>query len=350
MKNKFTLALGVILLAVLILTLSILTFTLVTVSQDEFVPDDNSDIKLVVLGDSIAEAVLGPSPISEREYYSYCTLLGQINGFIYHNRAVSGYETKHLLEYLNREKDDSAYVHLTRVREADVIVISILGNDFLLNGFNENVISSMNDDYTAADAILEKSYQNIDGIVKRIRSLNPDVELIIQTVYNPVYPESKIMAQWAIDTLINDYGVTKDDLHHIASKLINRLNNVLFEYLKNNPDSFRIADVNAKFDAIYKARPERLDRFIYEDYIHPSNEGHAIIMSTVQSVLEDLGLCDSYNALVNYKNVKIEQLHRLYDGTEAKLGEIESKIKGAHTIDEVTEIYFDGTYGIVPKY
>ena len=350
MKRKFSLALGGIVLAVVIIALVVLTTLLITAPKDDFVPDDNSDIKLVVLGDSIAEAVLGPSPISEREDYSYCSLLGQINGFTYHNRAVSGYETKHLLEYISREKDDSAYAHITKIKEADVIVISILGNDFLLNGFNENIISAMNDDYTRADAILANSYVNIDGIVKRIRTLNPDVELIIQTVYNPMFPESLIMEPWALETLLNDYDVKKEDLHHIASKLINRLNNVLFEYLKNNPDSFRIADVNAKFDAIYKARPERLDRFIYEDYIHPSNEGHAIIMSTVQSVLEDLGLCDPYNALVNYKNVKIAQLHRLYDDTEVKVSEVESKIKSAYTIDEVTEVYFDGVYGVDPIY
>ena len=53
--------------------------------------------KLVLfLGDSIAEAFAGPSPLIERENYGYYGILGTINGYEYYNRAVSGYQTKHL--------------------------------------------------------------------------------------------------------------------------------------------------------------------------------------------------------------------------------------------------------------
>ena len=318
--------------------------------KEEYQPLDNSDVNLVVLGDSIAEAILGPAPITEREDYSYCGILGQINGFTYHNRAVSGHQTGHLLDYLNREGDDSAYTHITHVKQADIIVISILGNDLLLTQFNQKIIDSMVNDYVETDKILEQSYKNIDGIIKRIKELNPDVDVIIQTVYNPVYPESTILGERTVQTLIDNYGVTRNDLYKIGGKLINRLNNVLRDYLVDNPGAFRIADVNAKFDAFYQDRAERLNRFIYEDCIHPSNEGHAVIASAVQSVLQDLGYADAYNALINYKTLCVNRLNRLFIGTELNLKEIIDKINKANTIDEVTEVYFDSIEGTTPIY
>ena len=158
---------------------------------------DNSQTKIIVLGDSIAEGVLGPTPVVERDNYSYLGVVGQINGFTYRNRAISGHKSGQLLEYISREADDTAYAPITHIMEADVIVVSILGNDLLQVGFSKYVMKALETpaDYTEVDALLDESYSNIEGIVARLKELNPDAELLIQTVYNPMYPGSTTMGE-----------------------------------------------------------------------------------------------------------------------------------------------------------
>lgn len=48
---------------------------------------------IVYLGDSIAEALIGPSPLSERDNYGYYAIVGKTNGFNYYNHSVSGHKT-----------------------------------------------------------------------------------------------------------------------------------------------------------------------------------------------------------------------------------------------------------------
>jgi lysophospholipase L1-like esterase len=311
---------------------------------------DNSGTKLLVLGDSIAEAILGPTPITERENYSYCGIVGQINGYTYNNRSISGHTTAQCLEYVSQTEDTTAYVPITLIKEADVIEISILGNDLLQNNFNTKLIAALNGDFTKVDEILGKSYDNIDGIVKRIKELNPDVTLIIQTVYNPVYPGSTIIDEKTIDTIINDYGKTRSDLYNVGGLLINRMNDVLFTYIRNNPGAFIILDVNAKFDALYRADSSRLDRLIYNDCVHPSSEGHAVIACLLQEKLEDLGLADHDYAMANYKSLRCSQLERLYSDTSVNVKTVKKAINAATTYNSVNDVYFDAVDGVTPNY
>ena len=94
-------------------------------------PADKTDI--VYLGDSIAEGILGASPLGLRHEYAYANVLGRRNDYQYYNHSVSGHLTKDLLAILqNEDLDyDGARGLLLHVKEADVIHISILGNDVL---------------------------------------------------------------------------------------------------------------------------------------------------------------------------------------------------------------------------
>ncbi len=96
---------------------------------------------IVYLGDSIAEALLGPSPVAERDNYGYYAILGKINGMKYYNHSVSGHktssyasgydeETGGLLGMLNRDGEDGALMK-THLEQADIIHISVLGNNIL---------------------------------------------------------------------------------------------------------------------------------------------------------------------------------------------------------------------------
>lgn len=312
---------------------------------------DNSDIKIVVLGDSIAEGIIGPTPAIERDYYSYLGVVGQINGFTYRNRSVSGHTTKQMLEYISKEADDTAYAPITHIKEADVIVVSILGNDLLQRDFDKFSFNAIENDFTEVDNVLERSYANVEKIVKRLRELNPDCALLFQTVYNPMHPGSTLMSESSKQKIRDKYeGWIESDFYTMAGLLINRLNNVLYRCHAAHPDDFEIIDVNGKFDALHRADENRLDRLIYPDFIHPSNEGHAVIASVIQQRLEELGIADHDYALKNYKELRKEQLDRLYKDTAVDRKKTKKAIDKATTMDAVTQVYFDAVDGVTPNY
>lgn len=312
---------------------------------------DNANVKIVALGDSIAEGILGPSPVIERDYYSYLGVVGQINGFTYRNRSVSGHKTGQLLEYVSKEKDDTAYTPITHIKEADVIVVSILGNDLLQVGFDQYAFKALEGDYAEVDSLLEKSYENVEKTIKRLRELNPKCALLFQTVYNPMFPGSTTMNEKSKQIIRDKYNGWKEtDFYAMAGLLINRLNNVLYRCKAAHPEDFAIIDVNGKFDALYKADENRLKRLIYPDCVHPSNEGHAVIASVLQQKIEELGIANHDYALQNYKKLRTEQLDRLYKGTKVNRKKAKKAINGATTMDAVTEAYFNAINGVMPNY
>lgn len=59
-------------IAIFLIIIFSITFIFTSCGKDE----DEKRLSIVYLGDSIAEAVLGPSPICERERYGYFAVLG----------------------------------------------------------------------------------------------------------------------------------------------------------------------------------------------------------------------------------------------------------------------------------
>lgn len=103
--------------------------------------DKGADKKLniVFLGDSIAEALIGASPVSERDNYGYYAIVGKTNDFNYYNHSMSGHLTsgnmadkkgEGLLEVISRTTEKATLIR-THIVEADVIHISVLGNNIL---------------------------------------------------------------------------------------------------------------------------------------------------------------------------------------------------------------------------
>lgn len=310
---------------------------------------EKKNLKIVYLGDSIAEAILGPSPISERDYYGYFSLLGKRNDFNFINRSVSGHKSDQLLEYINR-KDDGATITESHIRTADIIHISILGNDLLQNGLSNIVLNAVNSNYDTYNLILAEARINIKLIVQRIRELNPNAKLFFQNVYNPIYPNSPVLSSYAYDYLEQrDFG--DDDLRQLGNKLLGMLTSVLSDYLLENPGEFVIVDALSEFDRIYKENPLRGKALIYSDGVHPSNEGHAVLADLNQRVFEEEGLVVSpKKSLVKYKKLRIEQLERLFGETDLDIKDVSKKIRAAQSAEEVTKIYFENTNDFVPIY
>jgi len=82
--------------------------------------------------------------------------------------AIGGSETKDLLDYILQKRFKDRTNPTKPITEADVIVISILGNDLLNHGFPEHLKNSLETppSFTGYDAVLSESYKNLDKIVK----------------------------------------------------------------------------------------------------------------------------------------------------------------------------------------
>lgn len=308
----------------------------------------NEEQKLIVyLGDSIAEAIAGMSPISERENYGYYALIGKRNNYIYRNRSVSGDQSKDLLKLIQEEDSDGMMIQ-SLLKEADIIHISILGNDFLLNDLGSMIISAAKDNYTFVDNIVKNSTENFAEIISILKSYNEDVLIMVETIYNPVFEYSTLISPYARGELTK-MGIDETQYRELAGNLINKLNNIIKDYYKENPNDICLLDVNDVFDKIYQSDNTRGKNLIFSDDIHPSNEGHAVIADTIQTKLEELDLANKKSAVKEYKKIKIEQLERMYcENVDVK--SVTKQIKKAESCSEITKIYFAATNGKIPNY
>lgn len=341
--------------------------------NDDPVPSDKKEI--VYLGDSIAEGILGASPLGLRQEYAYANVLGRRNDYVYYNHSVSGHLTKDLLAILQNELNyDGARALLLHVSEADVIHISILGNDVLQDrtdgAFESDHVTMHNiileaakgrytsidrvlNGYTAGEVTTVGSVENIKGIVDALKRLNPDALIIFQSVYNPIMDvDTPLIKQETRDALTEaEFEITLDSLHYLGDLLIKRLNSALTTVLATEgyEDSFVIADGHAAFNEVYNADRSRAERLIYPDGIHPSNEGHAVLADLTQGILEEKGLAKASSALAGYKVMRKNVLAD-YFAEQTDVAAVSAKIDAAATCAEVTEIFFDATQGLKADY
>jgi len=308
---------------------------------------------VLFLGDSIAEGVAGPTPVVERESYAYYGIIGNINGYEYYNRGVSGATTKTLAAYVQKE-DDGINMVESLITTADVIHISIIGNDLLNTNRDQMLINAANGNF---DYVLSKkatAKANITKIIQRIRTLNPDVTLILQTLYNPVAEKSPLVTAYARSVLAS-MGYSEADYHGLMAELITMMNDVFHEYLAENTVTakdgtvtapFELIDVYSAIERVYQTDKARYDTLFCEDGIHPFNEGHAIMAELLQAKLTELGL-QGANTLEKYKDIRRAQVARLYAET-ADVAAVQSAINAATDMSALTKAYFDGTKQFVP--
>lgn len=304
-------------------------------------------LKIVYLGDSIAEALLGPSPVSERENYGYYALIGRRNNYNYINRAVSGHQTKDMLALLD-QPDENGLKTISHLRTADIIHVSILGNDFLQTNLGEIILLAANDDYEMVNAILVKSRKNFATIYETLRGYNEDAVIMFQTIYNPVAPETSLVGQ-SVRTRLAAMDIYDEKYRELGDDILSMLNAVIRDYLAAHEGAFYITDAYEAFNNIHKEDAVRGEALIYPDWVHPSNEGHAVMADTLQQQLEDLGLADAKKAVKQYKKIRLEQIKRMYDG-QVDYKSFKASLKSAQTCTEVTKIYFDATRGKLPLY
>lgn len=167
---------------------------------------------------------------------------------------------------------------LSALKEAEIISISIGGNNFLLS----NLIGLMFDglvksDYSKMDAIAEGFYKDFCTIMNIINENNPDAVVLMQTLYNP-----------QSGTLREVYGEGQK-----------RLNEMVAKYSTEHPDEIIVVEVGA-------ALGDDMECFAADD-IHPSAKGNELIAVEILKTLDSHGIAE-------YKEPVIETAGGDFDG------------------------------------
>ena len=244
---------------------AVMLFSLTVIGFAE--EEEKEKLNYLLLGDSIARG----SGVLNNEEACFGRIVADTNGYNYKNRGIDGFTT----DALNKELDKAAVI--ADVAEADIISISIGGNDFLGKTIFFNmiklVIEAAFGNLDNSIKTVDRAYENFCSIIGKIKEINPDAVILFQTLYAPNYP--LVGAQ--LETIIS------------------LLNERQLSYLDENPGAFTVVDVHAALRGVYG--------FTALDTIHPNAKGNVIIAREVLKVLKELGLGDKTEPVINHPGV-----------------------------------------------
>lgn len=235
---------------------------------NSFAKTDDKKLNYVVLGDSIAMGFA----VLNRDKAAYGKIIADTNDYNYVNYGIDGLRSWDLIDQL--KYDDSVVKSVT---EADIISLSIGGNDFLQQDLVKVILQVSQGNYKILNDVERNFIEYFATIIDEIKALNPDVTLLVQTLYNP---------RW-------------DFLRDFFDEAVVRVNNTILNYYSENPDAFYLVDVHSVFT---KDHPE----YIAIDTVHPSAVGNVVIARIVQSKLCEIGLSDTEEIVV--KSIGIDEL------------------------------------------
>lgn len=239
-----------------ILVIFIMFFQVCCLSANASENEDN--LKFLVMGDSIAAGTGLVAP----EECCYGSLIAKANGYNYKNIAYLGKTARSLswnLEYY--PEDDYISSTILEVMDADIISISVGGNDLLWDNLIEKINQALfYDNYEMIDRLINEFYYNIKSIAISINAINPDATVLIQTLYNPRF-----------DVLAGVYQYATENLNRKIKEVSEEL-----------PGYFYVVDVASDLG--------RNPLYYSVDTLHPSKLGHYEIARSYLKLLNDLGL------------------------------------------------------------
>lgn len=241
-------------------------------------------ISYVALGDSIASGTIysGKVITSYTTYFhEYLKTQYPLATVTKSSLATDGDRTNELYGKLglnSQTSQDNALI--SAVTNADIITLSIGGNNLMqaakdsssIGGYNFNFINTA----IADQGLLDFQNQWVP-IISKIKSLNPNVQLIVTTTYNP-------------------YNETDASLHNTVDSYLFRVNSTgVNDYIINNSGSlgYSVANVYQYFDANYKNNMGAVTYFypnpndIWGNLTrnpHPNDEGQRIITNLCKGV------------------------------------------------------------------
>ena len=277
---------------------------------------------VLILGDSISAG----DGLKEGEfgYYDY---VADCTGGTLTNLAKSGSTTSDVIAVI----DDAA--NKDTIADADIICISAGGNDLMqpAKAYFETMAKEGESLIDTAKRIVKEgdrvsillavngkikpsrkdAQANYVKIVEKLRAMNPDAEIIFETLYNPFEISPDVVKASGYSD--EDYGSLKniingheDYLNNVMRALSGvPLKNVLGDTIKVNEvevekvEGVKVADVEAAFEGrgwIYNN--------ILEKDIHPTPLGHVLIAATV---LEQIGGTNIQSARMGETVIKQKQ-------------------------------------------
>ena len=219
--------------------------TVQTMQEQEMPPFIPQDLTLVALGDSLTEGVGDSTESGGYIPYLQSLLEGEeeINKTTFSNFGVAGSGSDQLLKSVQTEEVKTA------VQEADLVIVTIGGND-MMKVVQENLTSLNKVDFEEQKGLFEK---NINSMIKTIRQENVDSYIVLVGLYNPFnqwFPEIKEMNE-----VVNEWNEGSQK--------------VLFQYS------------NTHFVDIMKVFENAEENVLYTDYFHPNNKGYELIAQEV---------------------------------------------------------------------
>lgn len=285
------------LLALIMIPLSVQTYSADESTENSEINSESSSEqsldkkpkKLVALGDSITRGY----GLADDEK-SYVEILTDECGFESNNFAVNGRTSVVLLESLEKPEEDEKQA----LEQADYIVMSIGGNDmlYLLNKLVNGVLpsDSMSNPSEAVSNLVEMAgkltpesmesdiayyKKTVEKIIKILQEMNPNAEIIMQTVYDPFKPI------FVVAPVVFVYMAS--DINEAYTKMescIDGFNSALFELSEKY--GFKIADVSKDFKESDK---KYLNMSLSNPDIHPNADGHRRIAEIVKQEMDPDG-------------------------------------------------------------
>ena len=218
--------------------------------------------KFVLLGDSIAQGYGLGEGYTDWYDLGYGKLIADANGYDYVNHAIGGHTTYNLNARLQEE------TVISDVADADIIAVSIGGNNFLLGGMYQMILEGvLFNKYDLVDKTIAEFYIDFGLAIDKIKAINPDAQLLIQTLYNP----------------------RNDFIGKVYQRAVDLLNQTIINTTAERNGVYEIVDV-------YSAFGQHME-YIQKDQIHPNEAGHYVIATEYLKVLKDLGLGEAEKPL-----------------------------------------------------
>ena len=235
-------------------------------------------LNYLLLGDSIAQGY----GVVNRADACYGRIVADTNGYNYKNLAWVATDSSELLEDI---ADDASYMK-DWIAWADIISISIGANDYFDSDdvYSLAIGAFLMLNGRRLDAIADQFYLNLCDIIGTIRTLNPDVTVLLQNVYDSVWT--------GIGT-------------HVYKACINRVNDKIYQYDREHPGAVEICDVGPAMNG----RPECLA----DDCVHPNAAGNVAIAEVVLQQLYDLGLGTQTTPVVNTPGIDYNYFEKYYE-------------------------------------
>jgi lysophospholipase L1-like esterase len=233
----------------------------------------SKDLVYVALGDSIPYGYYNTSLWNYMnggtDSYSYIEQFRDAMGILpanYYDETVSGNNSIDVLNQLSNT------VVASLIEDADVITICVGGND-IMDAMPRTIsgLDKYNVNWTVADQGRDDFEANWYRIIDGIEEMNPDVTLIVMTVYNPYRSTDSYYAK--ADPYFEDNTVGNYGLNYII-----RNTETLYDVQLSDDFDYRVVDIYKAFNA--SADKDSLTGF-YNRFCdpHPNQAGHDLIFA-----------------------------------------------------------------------